>query len=153
MNDDNAGRGGQPDVGLSKFESRTRALLEESAANLPGHIVSRLTQARHRALEEARAPQAPLALLRAFLARHALAPAGGAVAVAVLAVVLVVGRPVVQQVQGLARGDSVAALEDIELLADSDALDMANGTDPEFYEWALAEQGDAAGDGQAVLGS
>lgn len=45
----------------STFETRTRALFEESVASLDGRTRSRLNQARQAALAVARASRAPLA--------------------------------------------------------------------------------------------
>jgi anti-sigma-K factor RskA len=111
-----------------EFEKHTRDVLAESTARLDGRIRSRLSQARHAALEQATQP-----------ARHwwrAYVPAGAAAAVAVLAVVIWSARtenlPLV--VQGASPTD------DIDLLVDAEAPDfVADGEDLEFYEWAAGE--------------
>jgi hypothetical protein len=103
------------------FEQRTRAVLEESSARLDGRTLSRLTQARHAALDSLQRPARRR--LRLFV------PAGAAAAAAVLAVVMW---------SGPARVDPGPA-EDLELLADSDAPVFAEGDDLEFYEWAADE--------------
>jgi anti-sigma-K factor RskA len=109
------------------FEKRTQEVLDESTARLDGRTLSRLTQARHAALDQLQRP-----------ARHwwrSYVPAGAAAAVAVLAVVLWSGNP---PDTGLAT--SVANTEDIDLLADVDAPDFVDdGEDLEFYEWAAGE--------------
>lgn len=104
------------------FEKRTREVLEESASRLDGRTLSRLTQARHAALEQSRQPAARRWGL--FI------PAGAAVAAAVLAVVMWTGQP---------RAVEPGAADDLEMLADSDAPVFAEGDDLEFYEWAADE--------------
>jgi negative regulator of sigma E activity len=106
------------------FEKRSREVLEESSARLDGRTLSRLTQARHAALEQASRPARQVW-------RWSL-PAGAAAA-AVLAVVLWMGRPPVSP--------SIAkSVDDFELLTDADAPDFVDdGEDVEFYEWAAGE--------------
>jgi len=137
-----------PQVGAteerSEFEQRTQAVLEESTARLDGRVRSRLNQARHAALE-AHAARARSPLARWFGHRSLFAPVGAVAAVAVLAVVLFTGRPAGQGPLGALNGDGAPALEDLELLADNDALDLARDGDVEFYEWALAEADAASG--------
>jgi hypothetical protein len=125
--------------GASGLERRTRALLEQSAANLDGHVRSRLTQARHAALDERRRSRAR----RAWLS---WAPAG-AVAAAVLGVLLYVRQGPVGQGHGLLPG-TAPATDDFELLADADGMQLAEDAgDYEFYEWAAAaaDAADAVG--------
>jgi hypothetical protein len=107
-----------------EFESRARAAFDGSVEALDGATRSRLTQARHRALAGRKAPSA----------WPSLAVPAGAVAAAVLAVALWIGRDVgpasapqatVEQGEWL---DLLAAGEDLELL----------GEDPEFYAWAAS---------------
>jgi anti-sigma-K factor RskA len=110
------------------FEKRTREVLEESAARLDGRTRSRLTQARHAALAELAQPARNW--WRSYM------PAGAAAAVAVLAVVMWSGRGI-ENPPVLAGASPV---EDMELLADADALDFVDdGADLEFYEWAAGE--------------
>ena len=114
---------------LTEFERHARALLEDSAARVNGRIRSRLTQARHAALEEAsRRPS--------FWRRFHLMPAASAVAAAVL--IAIVLWPHSRQGESiLTEGPHTG--EDLELLADSDALDLVSEeTDGgAFYEWAV----------------
>ena len=128
----------------NNFESRARVLLEESATRLDGRTLSRLNQARHAALDAARgasvargvdAPRGVSAL--SWFSRGWL-PAGATAAVAVLALILWTNRP---NVTLLAAADSSSALEDVDLLADNDALDLAQDGDADFYEWAAAQTG------------
>jgi len=108
------------------FEQRTREVLEESTARLDGRTLSRLTQARHAALEAQRRPARP--------AWRTLMPVGAAAA-GVLAVVMITGRPGGQD-PGIA--DKGSAIDDLELLVDApDFVD--DGDDLEFYEWAAGE--------------
>lgn len=110
------------------FENRTREVLEESAARLDGRTQSRLTQARHAALERLERPaRAPW---RLYL------PAGAAAA-AVL-VVMLWARPGGESAPVVVQGAS--SVEDMDLLTDADAVEFAaEGDDFEFYEWAAGE--------------
>jgi ferric-dicitrate binding protein FerR (iron transport regulator) len=125
--------GEKAEAGSTEFERRARALLLQSAEELPGALRSRLTQARHAALA-ARAARAP-SFTRRWL------PAGAAIA-AVLALLVVYvphGRG------GAENPVANAGLEDIELLTDNDAVPL-NGdqdVDYDFYEWA-ADEADGA---------
>jgi len=111
------------------FEKRTQEVLDESTSRLDGRTLSRLTQARHAALDQLQQPT-----------RHwwrSYVPAGAAAAVAVLAVVLWTGNPAVDTGAVASTGSPV---EDIDLLADADAPDFIDGgEDLEFYEWAAGE--------------
>jgi hypothetical protein len=104
------------------FEDRARQLLEESSARLDGGTQSRLTPARHAALDASRRP------VRRRLGLFI--PAGAAAAVAVLAVSMWPGGP-----------KPVEPVDDLEMLADADAAVFAEGDDLEFYEWAAGEIG------------
>jgi hypothetical protein len=120
---------------MSEFERRTKEVLDASTGRLDGRVQSRLNQARHRALAELavreRSPWARWFDLRS------LVPVGAVAATAVLAVLLWSGRPATPEVS--------PALEDVEILADADALSLAQEGDPEFYEWALDEVAAAGG--------
>ncbi len=136
-----------PDPADVEFERRTRALLEHSADSLPARTRSRLTQARYAALEHyTGAGAASTASTRAAWQRWLPA---GAVSAAVLAALLMQGGPMPlpgplqANVQAGANGD------DLELLADRDALALAQDAlaqdqsapgadvDYEFYAWAV----------------
>jgi hypothetical protein len=116
-----------------EFERRARVVLEESVLRVDGRVRSRLNQARHAAIEAA-------ARRPSFWRRFALMPAASAVAAAVL--VAFVLWPHAHQ------GDVVIepghTVEDLDLLADGDALDMVSEeTDGgAFLEWAV-EQADS----------
>ena len=119
----------------SEFERRSRALLLESAENLPGAVRSRLTQARYAALA-ARRSHLP------YLART-WAPAG-AVAAVVMALLVLGPNGSAPPVSAVS---NAALEEDIGLLTDSDAVPL-NGDqdmDYDFYEWAAGEAANGVG--------
>jgi hypothetical protein len=135
--------------------ARARDLLQESTEGLDGRTRSRLTQARHVALAAAAEPRGLFATLAAFLAPPSAgrwqrwAPAG-ALAASVLVVALLVARlPGTPGVATHAAGGG----DDIELLADSDALALAQEpeVDYDFYEWAVGA--DAQDAPAAAVGS
>jgi hypothetical protein len=148
----------------TRFERRTRDVLDASAARLPAHVRSRLTRARHGALEELTAAAARPAWQRWLgLGRGAprggfggwgFAPGGAVAAIAIVAVLLWSGRPGSIAPPGLpGEGAAVAAtFEDIDLLADADALELAAEGDPEFVEWAALAAA-ASPDGAAAVGA
>ena len=114
----------------SEFEKRTRELLADSVQRVDGRIRSRLNQARHAAIEEA--TKRP-----SVWRRFSLMPAAGAVAAAVL--VAFVLLPHSHRGDSGTEGSGRAGVEDLDLLADSDALDLVSDeTDMgQFYEWAV----------------
>ena len=114
----------------SEFEKRARELLADSVQRVDGRIRSRLNQARHAAIEEA--TKRP-----SVWRRFSLMPAAGAVAAAVL--VAFVLWPHSHRGDSGTEGSGRAGVEDLDLLADSDALDLVSDeTDTgQFYEWAV----------------
>jgi hypothetical protein len=105
------------------FERRASQLLRESADSLDAATRSKLTRARHAALEN-------ISARPAWLDLRVLAPGGAVAAAAVVAMLLwtsVVHRPT---------GDTGGALDDIELLADADAYEISQESDLDFIEWA-----------------
>lgn len=115
----------------SPIEQQTRSLLLASAEQLPWAVRSRLTQARHAALQ-----------VRDARRHHRLqrwAPAG-AVAAAALALLVVLGphrtRPAAVPVAN-------GALEDIDLLSSDVPLNVDQDVNYEFYEWAVDEANSA----------
>jgi hypothetical protein len=117
------------DERLTKFEEQTRAVLTESVTRIDGRIRSRLNQARHAAIAEVAQPvRRP---------RFFLMPAAGAVAAAVL-VAMVLWQHPREAALPVSDGGQVVA-EDLDLLADSDGLDMLQESDGAFYEWAAAQ--------------
>lgn len=131
-----------------EFERRTRELLEHSADSLSAQTRSRLTRARYEALGQGADARGARTAGATVLWRRWL-PAG-AVSAAVLAVLLLVGQhrsPELPQA-------SVASGDDLELLADRDALALAQDQtaqdqdiDYEFYNWAVTAAQDE-GNGQ-----
>jgi hypothetical protein len=113
------------------FENRTREVLGESVERLDGRTRSRLTQARHAALEQFEKPKSIFE--RSWLRTYV--PAGATAAAAVLAVILWNGRPPAETV-----ASDPGPAYDMEMLADSEAPDFIADTDElEFYEWAADE--------------
>jgi ferric-dicitrate binding protein FerR (iron transport regulator) len=117
------------EAGSSEFEQRARALLVQSADDLPASVRSRLTQGRYAAL--AAHPRRRPSFARRWL------PVGAAVAAALALLIVYVpgGRA------PLENAVATGGLEDIELLSDNDALPL-NGdqdVDYDFYEWAANE--------------
>ena len=119
---------------LTDFERLSRQALEESVLRIDGRVRSRLNQARQAAVEEASARRRPL-----FSRFFTLVPTAGAAAAAVLvAMVLWHHGP---QLELPAVGDGS---QDLDLLADGEALDLVQDGDGSgsFYEWA-ADQTEA----------
>jgi hypothetical protein len=108
-----------------EFESKAKALFEDSVERLDARTRSKLTQARNRALDEVKQGAARR--------RWIWAPAGGFALAAVIAIGVVVwpGRTAPQP--------GAAALEDLEIVANSENLDLLEDQDVEFYAW-LDEQ-------------
>lgn len=121
-----------------ELEQRTHGLLEESVLRVDARVRSRLNQARHAALEEIAARP------RSFWRGPALMPATGALAAAAVVVLMLsIHRGPEHGVPGSEGGQT--AYEDIELLADTEGLDLIEGWDGSFYEWAAAQTEDSDG--------
>jgi len=118
------------DEGAVAFEQRARQLLRESVEALPAHTRSRLTRARYAAL--AARPSWYSGPLRRWVPASA-----GALAAATLAVLFLVGPSGENPVNVLAS----AGPEDLEMLADSDGVQLGrdDDVDYDFYEWAASE--------------
>lgn len=117
---------------LTEFERNARKVLEESVARVDARTRSRLNQARHAALETA------LARPRRRWLGMTLMPAAGAAAAAFLVTVMLWHREPSGMEPPLFEGRAPVA-EDMDLLADGDALDLMEGWDGSFYEWAAAQ--------------
>jgi hypothetical protein len=117
------------DEPLTPFEGNARTVLAESLLRIDGRTRSK--QARHAALAEAARPR------HGFLGRLSLMPATGAVAAAVLVAVMVWHHQPAGEAGG-AEGQRLA-VEDMDLLADGEALDLVEQGDGSFYEWAAAQ--------------
>jgi hypothetical protein len=100
---------------VTEFERNARVVLEESLSRIDGRTRSRLNQARHAALAAAGAPRP------AWWRSLTLMPTAGAATAALLVL------------------ESQHAAEDMDLLADSEALELLDGWDGPFYEWATAQ--------------
>jgi hypothetical protein len=116
----------------TEFERNARAVLEEGVRRIDARTRSRLNQARHAALAAAGGRR------RAWWSGFALMPAAGAVAAALLVAVVLwhrepAGTP------PLALDGQHPAVEDMELLPDNDSIDLMEGWDGSFYEWAAAQ--------------
>ena len=115
------------------FEDRTRALFQDSVESVDFAMRSRLTQARHAAVEAAANTRR-----RPWFFRFGfLTPAAGVTAALVLGVFLWMGSPLGHHAATVADGQP--NLEDLEIVASSDgsgdAMDMLQD-DIEFYDWA-----------------
>ena len=115
---------------LTDFERNARAVLEASLSRIDGRTRSRLNQARQAALAAAARPQ------RRWLGGLSLMPVAGAAAAVVAAVLLWQHQPGGNI--GLTDGQHVT-VEDMDLLADSEGLDLVEQGDGSFYEWAVAQ--------------
>jgi hypothetical protein len=115
----------------SAFEEHARQLLHDSVEGLPASMRSRLTQARYAALNSRPSWQRSLA--------RRWAPAGaGALVAAVFAVLFTV----MPRSESPALNPLVSATpEDLEMLADSDGVQLSReqDVDYDFYEWAVSE--------------
>ncbi|MEZ5500925.1 MAG: DUF3619 family protein [Steroidobacteraceae bacterium] len=111
----------------TEFEKQVGKMLRESAEHLDARTRSRLTQARYAALAELQRPK------RLWLQRFA--PAGAFAAAAVLAVLIWSTRTVDHS----AAPAATPVLADMELLGDAETFDLLAESDPEFYEWAVAQ--------------
>ena len=123
------------------FETRSRALFQDSVDGLDMRIRSRLTQARSAALEAASARRQTW-----LFGWKMWAPAAGVTAAAILGVGLWIGSPIGHQAATVAESN----LEDLDLVAATDegsahAVEMLQD-DIDFYEFAdkAANSGPAA---------
>lgn len=119
------------EVDNGDFERSTKRLFDDSVASLDGATRSRLTQARHRALEERKSA-------RGAGWRGSLLPAGTLAATALIAWLTVWQRPPVSD------DVQAAPLADLEILLGEEDLEMLD-EELEFYGW-LEEQPEFAGD-------
>jgi hypothetical protein len=124
-----------------EFERQLRALLEEGVQRVGGHARSRLNQARHAALAEAARPRRGGSLPlwpTAWLSRRLMwMPATGVIAAAAL--VGFVLWPHSQPAAFPAVEASRASVSDLDLIADRDGMELMQGGDGQFYEWAMAQ--------------
>ena len=121
---------------LTEFERNARAVLEESIARIDGRTRSRLNQARQTALAAVGVRHRP------WWRSYTLMPAAGAAAALLVAVMLWHREPAAFE-PPVFEGQR-SAVDDMDLLVDADALDLMEGWDGSFYEWA-ADQTDGGG--------
>ena len=126
------------------FETRSRALFQDSVDGLDMRIRSRLTQARSAALDDAHHSRRPW-----LFGWKMWAPAAGVTAAAILALGLWIGSPLGHQAATLADAPQ-SNFEDLDLVAatdegSTDAMEMLQD-DIEFYDFAdkAANAGPAA---------
>jgi hypothetical protein len=134
------------------FERELRTLLEEGVRRVGGHARSRLNQARQAAIAEAARGSRWRLLLRArewIWPRALWMPATGALATAVL-VAFVLWPHAPQEYPAVEVNHTT--VEDLDLLADREGMDLMQGGDGQFYEWAMAQADQAAGPGGTVRG-
>ena len=119
---------------LTPFESNARTVLEASVARVDARTRSRLNQARQAAL-------GAVAVRRRSGWSATLVPAAGAAAAAVVALLLWHREPVVPEAPSAQNSEMhTTAVEDMDLLADGEALELIEGWDGPFYEWAADQQ-------------
>ncbi|MGH8303849.1 MAG: hypothetical protein ACRET5_20585 [Steroidobacteraceae bacterium] len=133
------------------FEQRLNAILDEGVRRVGGRARSRLNQARQAALvEAARRGRWSLPLRAASWIRlHLWMPAGGAVAAAALVAFVLWPHP--PQGYPAAETNQTSA-EDLDLIADRDAMDIVQSGDGQFYEWAMAQAGQGSRTGDTPAG-
>lgn len=117
------------DESLTEFERNAKAVLTEAVLRVDARTRSRLNQARQAALEAARK--------RRPLWRLTLMPAAGAVAAALLVTVVLWHRAPQTELPTIEAGTD--ATLDMDLVTDKDAMDLLEGWDGSFYEWAAAQ--------------
>jgi|HubBroStandDraft_6_1064221.scaffolds.fasta_scaffold345491_3 hypothetical protein len=126
---------------LTEFERNARALLTQSVSRIDARMRSRLNQARQAALAAAGARRRSLSWRSLTLM-----PVTGAAAAAMLVVLLWHHEPAgIEMPMPEAQRSTV---EDMDLLADNEALELIEGWDGPFYEWAAAQtEANAESDG------
>jgi hypothetical protein len=119
------------DAAQGALESRSRALFQDSVVGLDMPMRSRLTRARHAALDAAAASAGPW-----FFRKPRWTPTAGVAAAGLLAVALWVGGASLHH----GMPGTPASLEDLDIVASSegssgDALEMLQD-DIDFYDFA-----------------
>jgi hypothetical protein len=130
--------------GDTEFEHRLQALLEESVQRVGGRARSRLTQARYAALAEA-ARSSRWRPLRARVwsrPRLLLMPTAGAMAAAVLVAFVLWPHAPTGYPAGGVEASPTNNVEDLDLVADREGMDLMQSGDGQFYEWAMAQADD-----------
>jgi hypothetical protein len=116
---------------LTDFERNARLVLEESVTRIDARTRSRLNQARQAALTAAAGRRRSR-----WWSSFTLMPAGAVAAALLVSFVLWHRQPGIEAPVLDARASPV---EDMDLLADGEGLDLMEGWDGSFYEWAAAQ--------------
>ena len=122
--------GGRSDDSNADLERKAKALFDGGVEQLDARTRSRLTQARNRALDELR---------RGSAQRRWLTAPIGALAAAVIVAVTLALWPGLQR----APADASDSLEDVDIVADAENLDMLEDVD--FYLWLDDSKPDQSG--------
>jgi hypothetical protein len=117
---------------VTEFERNARVVLDRGISRIDARTRSRLNQARQAAVAAATSRRRPL-----WLRGPVLMPASG-VAMALLLALVLWHREPSRIEMPIAEAQS-SSVEDLDLLADSEALDMLEGWDGPFYEWATSQ--------------
>ena len=126
---------------VTEFERNARVVLDRSISRIDARTRSRLNQARQAAVAAATSRRRPL-----WLRGPMLMPATG-VAMALLVALVLWHREPSGVEMPITEAQS-SSVEDMDLLADSEALDMLEGWDGPFYEWATSQtDGNGESDG------
>jgi hypothetical protein len=113
---------------VDALEARSRALFDDSVEGLDMATRSRLTRARHAALDAAARHRG-----RRFFGLPLWTPAFGVAAAALLAVSLWFASPMSERSPVAA--DTQTSFEDLDIVASTDEMDLLQD-DLEFYDWA-----------------
>ena len=116
---------------LTDFERNACRVLAHAVTRVDARTRSRLNQARHAALEALGTQP------KAWWRSYTLMPTAGAAAAALLMAVVLWHREPAGDAPALEA--HAAVVEDMDLLADSEALELMDGWDGSFYEWAAAQ--------------
>jgi len=120
----------------TEFERQARQSLEEGVTRLDGRIRSRLNQARQAAVTEATRGR------RNQWLRFSLMPAGAVAAALLVAFFLWPHAP--KSESPLLTESGHATVEDLDLLADGDGLDLVSEDSAgAFYEWAVEQNNES----------
>jgi hypothetical protein len=117
---------------VTEFERNARVVLERSISRIDARTRSRLNQARQAAVAAAASRRRPL-----WLRGPMLMPATGAAMALLVALVLWHREP--SRIEMPIAEVQTSSVEDMDLLADGEALDMLEGWDGPFYEWATSQ--------------
>jgi anti-sigma-K factor RskA len=120
-----------------ELEQRASAALQESVTRVNSRVRSRLNQARQAALAQVSTSR------RSYWRGPRFMPVTGGLAAAALVALVLTAQ--FRTDRALPGEGGHAAVEDIELLADTEGLDLIENGDSRFYEWAASESEDGDG--------